>query len=370
MNTTTNSIDIPPAITLLRPGDFPEVFDSSLANEFKECPQKFYLNSIQWWKGRGRSVHLHAGGAFAHGIEASRRAFYQGITTHEKQVLPITPYDSETSVAVGVGALLEFYGDFVCPEGIAKTPERMAGALEFYFENYPLLQDQDDPIVLPGGQLGIEFGFVEPLEVCHPVTGQPILYSGRMDAILNHAGSKLLTDEKTATSLGPTWSRQWDLRAQFTGYAWGCQRNQIQVDGALIRGVSILKTKYETQAAITYRSKYHIDRWFTELNEWIEEAIKMWKRKSFRHNLGEACSSFGGCSFKTICQTEDPSQKEAFLATYFEQRHWDPVQRVEIFANPSPAPSPKESSGETSSTTSGDTGPVDLLNDSVPPSAF
>ena len=308
----------------MQPGDFPEVMDSSSVNEFKECPEKFFKGTVEMWKSPGRSIHLHAGGAFAHGIEASRRAFYE------------QSKDAESSIAIGVGALLEFYGDFAYPEDAAKTPDRMAGALEYYFEHYPLVKGENDPITLPGGRLGIEFGFVEPLEVLHPVTQQPILYSGRMDAILNYAGSRLLTDEKTASSLGATWSRQWDLRAQFTGYAWGCRKNQIEVDGALIRGVSILKTKYDTQQAVTYRPQWMIDKWFVEVNEWIETAIQMWKRKYFRHNYGEACSSFGGCQFKQACSVQN---QQPWLSTYCERRHWDPVQRKEILFAPVPAPS-------------------------------
>lgn len=306
-----------------RPGDFPSIWDSSILNEFKECPEKFSKGTIHWWKPKTHSVHLHAGAAFAHGVERARRAFYE------------ESLDAETSVASGLQALLSFYGDFAYPEDSAKTPERMAGALEYYFDNYPLLKGESDPIVLPGGKLGIEFGFVEPLEICHPATGDPILYSGRMDAILNYAGSILLTDEKTTSSLGATWSRQWDLRGQFTGYAWGCHRNGIRVDGALIRGVSILKTKYETQQAITYRPEWQISRWFTEANEWIEEAAKMWLRGRFRHNLGETCSSFGGCAFKQACQSQE---EKPWLETYFEQRHWNPVLRTEtLVETPQPA---------------------------------
>jgi len=319
----------------IQPGQFPQVFDSSILNEFKECPEKFYKGTIELWKAKQHSIHLHAGAAFAHGIEAARRAFYE-----QNQ-------DSETAVAQGLKALLHFYGNFEYPEDSAKTPERMAGALEYYFQHYPLLKGESDPIVLPGGRLGIEFGFVEPLEVLHPVTEEPILYSGRMDAVLRTLGCTLLTDEKTTTQLGATWSRQWDLRGQFTGYAWGCLKNGIKVDGALIRGVSILKTKYETQQAVTYRPQWQIDRWFMETNDWIADAITQWKRKYFRHNLGDTCSSYGGCQFKQACQSQDET---SWLQTYFERRHWDPVLRTEtllVEAQTDQPPSGQETSPAT-----------------------
>lgn len=294
---------------------FPEVLDSSLMGNFKSCPQKFFKQDIQHWKPKQPSVHLRAGGAFAAGIEAARDCFY------------VQELSSEDSVANGLQKLIEFYGDFECPPDSAKSLERTAGALEFYFDHYPL-NHESPPITLPSGKKGIEFSFVHPLSIVHPETGNPLLYSGRMDALLNYAGGVFLCDEKTATSLGPTWSRQWDLRAQFTGYAWGCRESGIKVDGAIVRGVSILKTKYDTQEAISYRPDWQIDRWHEELGEWIDDMLRMWRAGKWRHNLDHACAEYGGCQFRQICATR-PEEATSWYETYFERRHWDPVTRIE-----------------------------------------
>src|SRR5205807_5169942 len=137
---------------------FPEVFDSSMVATLKQCPQLFKKIYLDEYKSKEINVHLRAGGAFARGLEVARSAFY------------IEGLPSEDAIAKGLGALLESYGDYQCPPDSAKSAERTAGALEFYFQQYPLNHDAAYPILLPGGKRGIEFSFVHPLAINHPVT--------------------------------------------------------------------------------------------------------------------------------------------------------------------------------------------------------
>src|SRR3990167_6812292 len=207
---------------------FPKVLDSSIIAAFRSCPQKAFLESFLHWKGKEPSVHLHAGAAYAAGMEAARTAFY---------VEGKSPADS---VALGVGALLEFYGSFECPDDSAKSASRTAGALEFYFDRYALGVDDAIPITLPGGKRGIEFSFAEPIDILHPETQEPIIYCGRMDMVCSKVGMILGEDDKTASQLGASWPRQWDLRSQFTGYVWGAKKAaNLDLAGFLVRGVSI-----------------------------------------------------------------------------------------------------------------------------------
>lgn len=293
---------------------FPEVFDSSMLASLKACPQLFKKQYIDHWKPQELSVHLHAGAAFASGIERARTAFFvEGAT-------------AEDAVADGLRALILHYGTFECPEDSAKSLERMCGALEFYFDQYPLQHGLNEPILLSSGRRGIEFSFAHPISIDHPETGNPILYCGRMDAILEYAGASFICDEKTTTSLGPTWSRQWDLRSQFTGYVWGCQEAGIPVQGAIVRGVAILKTKYDTQQAITYRPDWQVTRWHIEMLRWIEEALWRYENNLWTHNLDHACSDFGGCQFRMACSSQDETP---WLETYFTKRKWNPITREE-----------------------------------------
>lgn len=293
---------------------FPAVLDSTTMAAFKSCPQKANLEYLLHWKPRDQSVHLHAGGAYAKGLEVARTSFFvEGLLEPE-------------SIARGLRALLEFYGDFECPADSPKSAERTAGALEFYFDRYPMETDSATPMFLPGGKRGIEFSFLEPLDLVHPVSGDPLLYSGRMDMMVDFEGMKLGEDDKTASQLGASWPRQWDLRSQFTGYVWGASRAGIKLDGFLVRGVSILKTKYDTLQAITYRPEWAIERWYSQLLRDARRMIAAWEEGYFDFNLDHACSEYGGCPFRNVCQMREP---QTLLEQQFQRRKWDPVLRVE-----------------------------------------
>ena len=293
---------------------FPETLDNSALSAFRSCPRKFELEYLRHWKPKVPNVHLHAGGAFAHGLEAAREAFY------------VEGKSPERAVAIGLGALLDFYGMFEAPEDSVKGPERMCGALVYYFDQWRLDEDTAIPTHFPSGKRGIEFSFLEPLPLTHPTTGNPLLYSGRFDMVVDYAGGRFGEDDKTASQLGPTWPRQWEMRAQFSGYCWGARQSGYPIGGMLVRGVSILKRGYDHAQTVTYRAPWMIDRWLEQTCRDIKRMIRMWEEGFFDYNLDEACNSFGGCMFKQVCLSQDPMP---WLETGFERRRWDPVTRVE-----------------------------------------
>lgn len=294
---------------------FPPTIDSTMLAAFRSCPQKMLRSYVQHYKPVEESVHLVAGKAFASGLEAARESFYvQGEST-------------STAEARGLQALFEAYGDFECPEDSAKSLERTAGALEFYFSQYPLGADGATPIKLNGGGHGIEFSFAEPLPIRHPVSGDPLLYTGRSDMIAEFAGGIFIEDDKTTSSLGASWSRQWDMRSQFTGYCWAASRVGIHTQGVLIRGVSILKTKYDTQQAVTYRAPWEVERWLEQVCHDLEHMIECWRSDWWDYNLDHACAEYGGCGFQRVCKSADP---QPWLDQYYVQKVWDPLARSEL----------------------------------------
>lgn len=300
---------------ILRP-PFPTVIDNSLMSAFRSCPQKCFREYFEHWKPKTPNVHLHAGGAYAKGMEAARVAYYiDGKTQGE-------------SIAIGLHALIHAYGDFECPPDSAKSCERLAGAFEFYFSCYPLEKDKAIPMALPGGKRGIEFSFAEPIDIEHPETGDPLLYVGRLDGLMNYAGAIYGLDDKTTSQLGASWPRQWDLRSQFTGYSWGVRKADIKLEGFIIRGVSILKTKYDTLQPITYRPDWMVDEWYTQLIRDIGRMKRCWQEGYWDFDFDEACNSFGGCIFRTVCMSK-PEKRVQWLETGFERRRWDPVTRTE-----------------------------------------
>lgn len=291
---------------------FPHVIDSSMIASFRACPQKFFREYMQHYKPATPSVHLHAGAAYARGLEVTRTKFYdEGICESD-------------ATAYGLDALMRAYGDYD-PQDSAKSLERMAGAFEFYFDRYPLATDDAKPVQL-GSRHAIEFSFAEPLESLHPETGDPIIFCGRADMIAEFAGGIYIFDDKTTSSLGASWTKQWEMRSQFSGYCWAAKRAGIAVNGVLVRGISILKTKYDTQQAITSRADWEIARWYDQVLLDIERMVEMWKTGYWDYNLDHACAEYGGCMFLNACKSPDP---QPWLDLYFTKRIWDPLLREE-----------------------------------------
>ena len=305
---------------IIRP-DFPEVIDSSIRETFFSCPHKAFRMYFQHWKANRESINLVAGAAFAKGLEVARTAFFVNNISHDD------------SVALGVQALLGHFQEIYISTGESyteelKNPDRMAQALEFYLTNYPLGGDGLEPAIMPNEKLGIEFSFVEELPVNHPVTGKPILFAGRADMVANYAGGLYLVDEKTTKSLGPTWPAQWDMRGQFSGYVWACRKQNLKVEGVIVRGVSILKTKFDHLPALTIRSPHETDLWFNQFVRDIKRMLVMWEEGYFDYALGEACTTYGGCMFKDVCRAPE-DHKDSILEASFTKRVWDPLTRKE-----------------------------------------
>lgn len=275
---------------------FPHVIDNSMRVGWTACPQQFFYRYLMNLAPKKPSVHLHAGGAFAAALETARRAYFdQG-------------HSPETALLLGSRALIEQYGDFEPPEGSNKTLERMLGALDFYFEQFPMQDDFLTPFK-SGGKSALEFTFSTPLPIAHPITGDPLLYAGRFDMLAQMKdGSLFVEDDKTASQLGASWARQFDLSSQMTGYVWASKQFGFPVAGAIIRGVSILKTKYEKAQAIVYRPQWQIDRWYNQLLRDVEGMVNAWKTSTFSVDLSASCSAYGGCLFHTLCTKERPEE--------------------------------------------------------------
>ena len=298
---------------MIRP-PFPRSINNSLLSAFRACPRKAELEFFHHWKPGTTSIHLHAGKAYASGLEAGRRAFY------EDQL------SAEEALGIAVETCLREYGDVECPAHIAKTPARMAGAIEFYFANYPLDTDPCKPYEWAPGKKAIEFSFATPMGIAHPETREPLIYAGRSDAIMEMAGGLFVEDDKTASQLGASWINSFDMRAQFTGYCWSAKQSGLAVDGVLVRGVSILKTKYETAQVITYRRAWEIERWLDQTYRDILRMIDMWRDGAYDYNLDASCEAYGGCTFKRVCMSPTPDE---WLEGYYTRRRRDPTDLSE-----------------------------------------
>ena len=278
---------------------FPSIIRNTYRKAFVRCPQSaayLYEHAL----AGAPSIDLHAGGAFAKGIEVARRTFYGD------------GYSAAVAMEAGREALAEAYGVFPCPPGSNKTRAAMEGALYFYFEQWPLdAPDALVPVTMPDGSLGVEQHFSETLPITHPTTGEPLRYEGRIDMLAADVDGDLwVVDEKTTGRLGDAWANQWYLDAGQTGYTWWARRAlpQRSVVGVEIRGVGIYKTGYGKMEIPILFQPWETERWYEQMLRDVNEWRAMSVSGVYRHALDHACALYNSpCAFLPLCKRENPA---------------------------------------------------------------
>lgn len=325
---------------------FPTHIDNVMRSTYMHCARKFELRHMRdLVPAQATNIHLHFGACYARGLEVGRKAFYaEGLS-------------EQRALKAALRAAEEMWGDFEVSEnqkGYKNLP-RLLGAIEFYFARYPMGTDFVKPWVAPDGQHAIEFKFALPIPgISHPETGGPIYYCGRTDFIGEYAKQLFIVDDKTTTSLGEQWARNWELDSQNTGYVWAARSLGYPVAGAILRGLAILSEKfvketkatladgtagqylpnmsYSTAHAIVQRAPWETDRWLDELRDNIGDMIRDYQRGRYRMALDkDHCNAYGGCPYREACRHENP---EPWIEQYFKIEKWSPLNDIVVAEKP------------------------------------
>lgn len=310
--------------------DFPQVWDSTMRSAFVACPRQFFWSHLEHLRKPGLSIHLHFGGCFARGLEITRKAYYG-----EGQSI-------KDALCAGHTAIIETWGDAEFPDHprVYKTLSACHDALASYFEEWPLDTDALRPTRLDD-KPAIEMSFAVPIDgTAHPVTGEPLVYAGRFDMLADwsEADTIFVEDDKTSSQLGASWRNNWKLRGQLTGYCYGAHSYGIDVAGAIVRGVGILSNSITFEQVIETRPAWMIEGWLRQLRYDLNRAADRWKemtmpwragvspplRDAWPQALDTACSSYGGCQFLDLCDSEHP---ERWVYNY-DTHVWDPLKRM------------------------------------------
>lgn len=289
---------------------FPETWDNTQLSAYRKCARRFMYEFIWNKTAYETNVHLHAGAAFARGLEITRREFFA----------VKRPFDE--ALALGGLALIKAYGDFQPREEHSnKSLPMLLGALGFYFERWPI--DQGITPEEISGEPAIEFNFAIPFDrVRHPETNQPIIICGRFDMIGKIAGLRLGEDDKTASRLGNEWLNKWRVGNQITTYSWGARASGIPLAGFNMRGVGLYKSRYEGIDAITYRKPWQLEEWERNTEATLLDAIRDYQRGFWEANWADSCSAYGGCSYLPLCESEDP---KVWIPVNYVDRVWNPL---------------------------------------------
>lgn len=317
----------------------PDYIDSSWLTSWKSCKRRYAWGALFGLYPSGQSVHLIAGAAIAAGLEAVRKQVFA-------PDVPRLTYEEMLEIALP--AFVEEWGDFMPDVDHAKSFHNTFMAMGDYLQRYNPYDDVIQPFRRPNGEPAIEYKFSIPLSITHPDTGNPIVFVGRFDmlGVYSHGTGEVacVVDEKSTGSIGMRWADQWSLRGQFLGYCWACQQHGIDVRTAAVRGIAIQKTQYNCATALVEYPQWLIERWYRQTHREIENIVRAYvaiKRRVDRGddmeidaameyflplNLGDACASYGGCAFATLCEANDPF---AFTSNFIRHR-WNPLEKQPV----------------------------------------
>ena len=317
----------------------PLYLDSTMLSCFRGCPRKFYNEFIRGLRGSGTSIHLHAGGCVAKTFEevynmvhiekkpvaeAMRRAYIQYDIDWPDEIEPPFYISNKTGEKIYANA---------------KTKDRVWEAIEGFFQKYPPLTDHIQPLQFQNRPT-VEFIFAIPLTKdtlgydvpTHP-SGDPFLYSGRLDFLGHYQNVFLPLDHKTGMSMASNWAEQWDLRNQFLGYVWACGQLGIDVQRHFaVRGIIIQKTELRYPEAIKTYPIELLERWKGQVARDIHRIVDCYSSGYWDYDFAETCTAYGQCQFFHACRAADP---ENWLKD-FVPRFWNPLAKNPV-AEPPPA---------------------------------
>lgn len=288
---------------------FPSVLDNTMRKAFVTCPMLFYRKFCQNLRSTQASeVDLHFGRCFAAGLEAARKQYF------------VLSDDAVNSVEIGLDAAVAAWGDYTPPPKHVKTVYSLQRGLKYYFEQFPL--EEEDWIPVEGG---IECSFAIEIPVKHPETGLNLKYGGRYDKkATNSAGLYAAIDEKTTKALGSGWMAQWDLDSQMTGYIWSIMHEHpgVEVMG-IIRAISILTNDFGHLELPILRSQWMIDEWYATMVANVEQMVACYKSGNWMKVLNSnACAPYNrACEMTPLCMSQSPELKY----DQYKIEVWSPV---------------------------------------------
>lgn len=306
--------------------ELPQYVDSSMLSAWRACRRKYFWSIANRLYPAGKSIHLIAGGAVAAGLEAVRKVVF---TAANPEVLT---HDDFAYIAFE--PFREEWGRWLEPEDAYKSFTNTFSALRSYLKEHDPRYDVVQPYIRPDGTPCIEYTFAIPTGIPHPNGGE-FLFVGRFDLLGLYNDLPVILDEKTSGSLSMNWADQWDLRGQFMGYSWALQQQGFTTADAIVRGISIQKTMFQTKTVMVHFAPYMLERWHRQMVRDITEMCRSYTtflegdttqyraEEFYPYNFADSCSSYGGCAYMPLCRSAHPERFFTSYANYL----WDPLAK-------------------------------------------
>lgn len=308
---------------------FPQSIDSSTLTAFKTC---HFLAAAKYLGQRtspnSLGIHLHAGGAFADLMEQTRTLVYG------KAQMSV-----EDALQACYLRFVKRWGDIDPPAGVYKDFINVWSAVEYYWQVYHPDRDDLKPLIqMHDDEPAVEFRFSVPLPIAHPDTGDPLLYSGRIDMLGERNGLLYAVDDKTTGAMGDKWAAQWKMRWQFLAYLWALRELGYNPAGFLVRGLCIQQTQFKHMEVPVAFHQRTFDLWHMNMLHQLESLVaayqhskSLWPDPScwqvWGRAFGQCCEH---CEMIEPCTADDPWD----VLDSWPVRFWNPTLKDPTSGSP------------------------------------
>lgn len=278
------------------------------------CLYKYKLTKLDGWSRHTDSANLLFGGWYAQAIERFHRKLADGVDRDEalRQVVSETliatweyPGNAaDTSERVDLSKGHPWTSDHS-----TKTRENLIRTIIWYVDHFN--PDPLSPVILSTGP-AVEQEFNFDLD-------NGLVWRGRIDRLVEYNGDIYVQDQKTtASTISPSYFRQYDLDNQCSGYAFaGRAVFNVPVRGVIIDAAQIAVGFSRFERGFTFRTESQLTEWYEHTLYYIHEARKATLDNYFPMNR-TSCNKYGGCVFRDVC-ARSPEVRENFLKADFKK---------------------------------------------------
>lgn len=300
-------------------------WDSTSLGLAKTCWRKYYYQIICGWQSRGENIHLSFGIHYHKALETYDKVKFE-TGSHDEGQLAAIKYCMTLGERQEDGTFKHWDTDTSHKDYGLKNRYTLTRAVCWYLEKF-----KDDPcktLVLENGRPAVELSFRMGIGST-AADGSEYLLCGHIDRAVTFGDHDFVLDRKTSkTTLSDYYFQQFNPSNQMTLYTTAGQVIlKRAVKGAIMDACQLAVGFARFARHITYRTE-------AQLNEWLKNSLTYFRQaeKNAQDNYwpmnDTACDKFGGCPFREICGA-DPSVRELYLKSKFEQRIWDPLETRE-----------------------------------------
>jgi hypothetical protein len=296
------------------PGKFPWYISSGGLELAATCLRKFHNSRILQLVPSHEtkiSPDQHAGKCLAQALETWRAYTYFPLVQGTKGM---------ESIEAAMIAFKHEWGAYTPPSKQGrdhpKTKENTWRTFRRGIKRWSKENDWLEPYGTGPTNTGIELEAAIPLDIPHPDDpSRPLYYVVKMDAIMKTRTTKrklYVLDDKSMGTVSDTWRAQWRTASQLVSYCWAARALGIPVDGYVVRGYQIAKTRFALEEHVERVHDWQLAEWEARMVDLVHELVAQyttqhlydrwsWPKTGKEH---KACAySYGRpCAYLDLCE--------------------------------------------------------------------